>query len=87
LFSDDTAVVPPDTSILGGLLQAEFGQRTFTITEAEDFTLCLTRYLDSPHLRSWALRPLEQAGAIEVVESSRRRKGDYPTGTTLRFTQ
>lgn len=87
LFSDDAVVVPPDTSILGGLLRAEFSQRTFTITEAEDFTLCRTRYLDSPHLRSWALRPLEQAGAIEVVESSRRRKGDYPTGTTLRFTQ
>jgi three-Cys-motif partner protein len=87
LFRDDTVVVPPDTSILGGLLRAEFGERTFTITEAEDFTLCRTRYLDSPHLRSWALRPLEQAGAIEVVESSRRRKGDYPTGTTLRLTQ
>ncbi len=87
LFSDDSVVVPPDTSILGGMLRAEFGKRVFTITEAEDFTLCRTRYLDSPHLRQWALRPLEQAGDIEVVESSRRRKGDYPAGTTMRFTR
>jgi three-Cys-motif partner protein len=87
LFSDDTVVIPPDTSILGGLLRGEFGKRVFTIEEAEDFTLCRTRYLDSPHLRRWALRPLEQAGEIEVVKSSRRRRGDYPAGTTLRFTQ
>ena len=87
LFSDDSVVVPPDTSILGALLSGEFGKRVFTIAEAEDFTLCRTRYLDSPHLRQWALRPLEQAGDVEVVESSRRRKGDYPAGTTMRFTR
>jgi three-Cys-motif partner protein len=88
LFSDDSVIVPPDTSILGGLLSAQFAERVFTITEAEDFTLCRTRYLDRPHLRSWALRPLEQGGKVEVVESSpRRRKGDFPPGTTMRFTR
>jgi len=88
LFSDDTATVAPDTSILGGLLRAEFGRRVFTIQEAEDFTLCRTKYLDSPHLRSWALRPLEDAGELIVVECKPgRRKGDYPAGTTMRFTQ
>jgi three-Cys-motif partner protein len=87
LFSDDSVVVPPDTSILGGLLRGEFGDRVFTIAEAEDFTLCRTRYLDSPHLRQWALHPLEQIGDLEVIESSRRRKGDYPAGTTMRFTR
>lgn len=87
LFSDDSVVVPPDTSILGGMLRVEFGEHVFTIAEAEDFTLCRTRYLDSPHLRQWALRPLEQAGDIKVVESSRRRKGDYPARTTMRFTR
>jgi three-Cys-motif partner protein len=87
LFGDDSVVVPPDTTILGGLLRVEFGERTFTIAEAEDFTLCRTKYLDKPHLRSWALRPLEQAREIEVVESSRGRKGDYPAGTKMRFTQ
>ncbi len=87
LFSDDSVVVPPNTSILGEMLRTEFGKRVFTITEAEDFTLCRTRYLDKPHLRQWALRPLEQADKIEVVASSRWRKSDYPTGTKLRFTR
>jgi|HubBroStandDraft_2_1064218.scaffolds.fasta_scaffold00666_2 three-Cys-motif partner protein len=87
LFSDDSVVVPPDTTILGDMLRAGFGNQVFTIAEAEDFTLCRTRYLDKPHLRQWALRPLEQSGRIEVVESTRRRKSDYPTGTRLRFTQ
>lgn len=87
LFSDDSVVVPPDTRILGEMLRTEFGERVFPITEAEDFALCRTRYLDKPHLRQWALRPLEQTGKIEVVESSRRRKSDYPTGTKIRFTQ
>ena len=86
LFGDDSVVVPPDTSILGDMLRSEFADRVFTIAEAEDFTLCRTRYLDKPHLRRWALRPLEQAGRIEIVESSRRRKSDYPAGTRMRFT-
>lgn len=87
LFGDDSGSLPPDTTILGGLLRAEFGTRDFAIEEAEDFTLCRTKYLDTPHLRRWALRPLENAGELEVVESSRRRKGDYPTGTKMRFRQ
>lgn len=88
LFGDDTATVPPDTTILSGLLRAEFATRTFTIGEAEDFTLCRTKYLDRPHLRSWALRPLEDAGDLVVVESKHgRRKGDYPGGTSMRFTR
>ena len=88
LFGDDTVTVPPDTTILGGLLRAEFATRVFTIQEAEDFTLCRTKYLDSPHLRSWALRPLEDAGDLRVIESKQgRRRGDYPRGTTMRFTR
>jgi len=85
LFGDDIATVPPDTTILGGLLRAEFGEQVFCIEEAEEFTLCRTKYLDSPHLRRWALRPLEQSGDLEVLESTRRRKGDYPPGTKMRF--
>ncbi len=88
LFGDDTATAPPDTTILGGLLRGEFGTRVFTIQDAEDFTLCRTKYLDSPHLRSWALRPLENSGHLVVVKSKQgRRKGDYPPGTTMRFTR
>lgn len=87
LFADDRVAAPPDTTILGGLLRAEFGPRFFTIQEAEDFTLCRTKYLDSPHLRRWTLKPLENAGDLVVVASKQgRRKGDYPQGTTMRFT-
>jgi three-Cys-motif partner protein len=88
LFGDDTVSIPPDTTILGGLLRAEFGTGVFSIEEAEDFTLFRTKYLDRPHLRSWALRPLEDAGELAIVECKPgRRKGDYPSGTTMRFTQ
>jgi three-Cys-motif partner protein len=87
LFPDDEGTAPPDTSVLGELLSAEFADRIFTISEAEDFTLCRTRYLDKPHLRAWALHPLEQSGKITVIESSRNRRGVYPPGTTMRFTQ
>jgi len=87
LFGDDTGAVPPDTTILGGLLRAEFSTRVFTIQEAENFTLCRTKYLDSPHLRQWVLKPLESTGQLKVLESSRRRKGDYPAGTTMCFTR
>ena len=89
LFGDDTATVPPDTTILGGLLRAEFGTRVFSIQEAEDFTLCRTKYLDSPHLRSWALRPLEDAGELRRGRAASRAAGRATTrpGTTMRFTQ
>jgi three-Cys-motif partner protein len=88
LFGDDTATVPPDTTILSGLLRMEFGTRIFTIQEAEDFTLCRTKYLDSPHVRGWALKPLEDEGNLVVVESKPgRRRGDYPAGTRMRFTR
>lgn len=86
LFADDSVSLPPDTDVLGSLLRAEFRTRVFTIEEAEDFTLCRTKYLDSPHLRRWALKPLEAAGKLDVVQSSRRRKGDYPAGTKMRLT-
>jgi three-Cys-motif partner protein len=87
LFGDDTVSEAPDTTILGGLLRAEFETRVFSIEEAEDFTLYRTKYLDRPHLRSWALKPLETAGSLVVVDCKPgRRKGDFPPGTTMRFT-
>jgi len=88
LFGDDTATAPPDTTILSGLLRMKFGTRIFITEEAEDFTLCRTKYLDSPHLRAWALRPMEDAGDLVLVEPRPgRRKGDYPAGTRMRFTR
>lgn len=87
LFGDHTVAMPPDTTILGGLLRAEFGNEVFGIEHAEEFTLCRTKYLDRPHLRSWALQPLESVGELVVVESRPgRRRSTYPPGTKMRFT-
>jgi three-Cys-motif partner protein len=86
LFSDEAVAPPPDTTVLLRLLREEFGTRVFSIEEAEDFTLTRTRYLDRPHLRSWALKPAEQEGILVPVDvKPKRRKGDFPSGTTMRF--
>jgi hypothetical protein len=77
----------PDEDTLPVLLREHYGTRAFEVQEAERFTLMQTRFLDKPHLRQWALRPLEKARELEVMESSRRRASDYPAGTRLRFTR
>jgi hypothetical protein len=77
----------PDEDTLPALLRAHYGTRVFEAQDAERFTLLRTRFLDTPHLRQWALRPLEKAGELEVVASSRRRAADYPAGTRMRFTR
>ncbi|HEV7807181.1 MAG TPA: hypothetical protein VGO80_15270 [Solirubrobacteraceae bacterium] len=68
LFGDDTGTVPPDATILGGLLRAECATRVFTIRDAEDFTLCRTKYLDSPHLGWGGRRPKSGGRALEGRE-------------------
>lgn len=80
-----TSLPPEDT--LPALLRERYGTRVFTVEDAQRWTLLSTRFLDRPHLRSWALGPLERAGDLEVLESSRRRSGDYPAGTRMRFTR
>jgi len=77
----------PDQETLPVLLRDQYRTRAFDVQEAERFTLLQTRFLDKPHLRQWAIRPLEKAGELEVVESSRRRASDYPAGTRMRFTR
>jgi three-Cys-motif partner protein len=77
----------PDEDTLPVLLREHYLTRVFDVQDAERFTLLQTRFLDKPHLRQWALRPLEKAGELEVVESPRRRASDYPAGTLARFTR
>jgi hypothetical protein len=67
------------------LLRQHFSTEPFTVEAAEHYTLTETRYLDSPHLRQWALIPLQDAGQLQVVETTRRRRIDFPKGTVLRF--
>ena len=67
------------------LLREHFKTKPFTIEEAERYTLTRTRFLDEKHLRQWALIPLQTAGQLQVVSSTRRRDRDFPDGTVMRF--
>jgi hypothetical protein len=85
LFADSALVEALDLSPLARLLRARFGYDVFTIEDAEEYTLCRTKYLDSPHLRD-VLRLLEKAGDLQAVNPPpTRRRGTYPDGTKLRF--
>jgi three-Cys-motif partner protein len=84
LFSPESvASLPPEEGLIS-LLRGHFGDEEFTIREAEEFTLTQTRYLDKPHLRKWALVPLQDAGKLQIIAGEARR-GQYPPGTKLRI--
>lgn len=73
-----------DTSPLRDAIVAHFGGKPFTIEDACVFTLVDTPYLPS-HVKRRTLKPLEEAGELEVL-SERKRRGTYPARTTMRFT-
>lgn len=75
----------PDLTKLQDALRKRFPPGTkFSIKEAEDFTLFETPFLPRSHLRSGALKPLEESGEL-LVTSPRRRRGTYPEGTIMTF--
>jgi three-Cys-motif partner protein len=74
----------PDTEPLLDALRDHFGDRPFTIEDAEHFALVETPYLPK-HLREPILKPLEKADQLEVVSSPRKRRWTYPGGTIMRF--
>lgn len=74
-----------DTAPLRDEFIAHFASKPFSIEEALRFTLIETPYIPS-HVRRLTLKPLEEAGKLEVVSAKQgRRRGTYPTGTVLRF--
>jgi three-Cys-motif partner protein len=81
---EDVTVLPPEES-LPFLLREHFGSEPFTIEQAEYYTLTETRYLDEGHLRKLALIPLQVAEHLQVTQSTRRRRIDFPKGTIMRF--
>jgi hypothetical protein len=87
LFTLDQVTQLPAGESLPVLLREHFGTRRFTVEEAEYYTLTETRYLDEGHLRKIALLPIQEAGQLEVVDSPRRRRNDFPSGTVMRFTR
>ncbi len=74
----------PDTNPLLRALKTNFADRTFSIEEAERFTLLDTAYLPSAHLKKRTLAPAERGDRIEAL-SPRKRRATYPPGTKLRF--
>jgi len=75
----------PDTPPLRRAMIAHFEGATFSIDDAELFTLVETPYLPS-HVKTRTLKPLETAGQLEIVQAkSDRRRGTYPPGTRMRF--
>lgn len=74
----------PDTSPLLRALKAHFGDRTFSIEEAERFTLLDTAYLPRAHLKQRTLAPAERSEHL-VALSPRKRRATYPARTQLRF--
>jgi hypothetical protein len=75
----------PDLARLQTELRDHFAKDPFGIESAAHFTLTETAFRDNGHLKP-VLRAAEAAGRVDVVEAkAKRRKGQYPEGTVLRF--
>jgi len=85
LFSVEELDQLPREETLPVLLRAHFGTEPFTVEDAERYTVTRTRFLDEKHLRQWALIPMQTAGQLVVVSSTRQRERDFPGGTVMRF--
>jgi len=75
----------PNYVELRKLITGQFAGKQVTIDELEDWVTADTPYLPS-HLRKKVLIPMENEGALEVVQSGKkRRRGTFPSGTMLQF--
>ncbi len=74
-----------DTTLLQQELSKEFSGKTVGIEEIEEYVLLKTPYKES-HIRRMTLVPLETAGRIVVVESTKNRRiSTFPPGTKILF--
>jgi three-Cys-motif partner protein len=81
MFEDE-----PDFGPLLTALEEHFGDRVFTVEEAEDFTLFETPYLHDSQLKSKVLAPAERAGELEPVDPpAGRKKNTYKKGAGIRL--
>ena len=69
---------------LAALMRANFGEREFSIDEAELFALTETGFRES-HVRSMVLTPGYSAGELVITESPAKKPGSFPPGTRMRF--
>jgi hypothetical protein len=76
----------PDLTPLVSELRAHFGTREFSIEEAARFTLVMTPFVPSMHLKP-VLRSIEEAGHLTATHPMKaRRRNTYPDGTLIRLT-
>lgn len=83
LFDPSTVISLPAEESLPRLLRSHFGDREFSIEEAEAFTLDQTRYVET-QLRRWALTPLRDAGQLTITNGTPPKR-QFPSGTRMRF--
>lgn len=74
----------PDVEKLGEMIREWAGDDPVSVDEIERFTVTETPFTTS-HWRD-ALKPFEDDGSLEIVESDRQRAKSYPEGTVVRFT-
>jgi hypothetical protein len=75
----------PDTGPLALHLKETFGERVFTIEDAEHTTLVDTAFLPNAHLKTMTLKPLELAGYLRDDPASRNSPATFPKRTRMRF--
>jgi hypothetical protein len=74
----------PDLTRLYDMLRETFGSKSFTIEQAEEFTLLETAFRDNGHLKP-TLRAAEADEALEVQRPAGKRAGSFTAGTRMRF--
>jgi len=83
--SDQLVLMEPDPDLgkLDEAIRTHFGDREFSIEEAERFALTETPYLPT-HVRKGSLIPAEKADELGIL-SERSRRNTYPRGTRMVF--
>lgn len=76
-----------DPNQLPEILRNQFKGQPVPIEEVERFVLRRTDFVDDSHLKTRALKKMEQTSPpqIEVTGRKRKRPGEYPAGTHIRF--
>ena len=79
----------PDLERLEAALRGRFGTNPFTVDQAALFTTLQTPFAPRMHLKSKTLAVAETAGRLEAHQpgNPKRRRGDFPRGTVIRFTK
>jgi hypothetical protein len=85
LFAPAEEAPKPPEEDLEALMRQYFGDRVFSIEDAELFALTETGFRET-HVRGLALRPAYERSELKIEATSSKRKGAwFPLGTTMRF--